>query len=413
MRLLLGLALLLTLVRPVGAAPDPLEEQGRRFVLLATSLGHLYPAEIDAYWGPPALDRRKAGATPSLAALRRDTARLQADVARDAPSRCQARLAARLDQFAALLTVLQTPRALSFDAQAARIYGIAVPPPDDAALAKARATLARLLPGRGDIATRLAAWRARFTVPDYRRRAVFVRALQECRARTLAHWPLRAGETVEVIWTRDVPAAWHRYQGDGRSRLEINPDAVADPGAALDVACHEAYPGHHAQFLAMEAAAGPHGMAVEDTVVILRSADQMLREGAAQAGIGLAFTPAERATFLHDTLFPLAGLDPHQAATFARISAAADILAQATAPILRDYYDGRMASGDALARLVMDAGVASPESLMDFTRQMGPYALGYTAARRQIEDCLKQSRPGAERWAALRAMVVQLQVACR
>lgn len=413
MRLLFGLVLAALLLRPAFAAPDPRDDQGRRFVLLATALGRLYPEEVDAYWGPPALDRRKVGPMPTLAGLRRDAARLKADVARDAPSPRQARLAARLDQLSALLTVLEKPRALSFDAQAARIYGITVPPPDGAALAKARATLTRLLPGQGDIATRLAAWRARFMIPEYRRRAVFVRALEECRARTLAHWPQRANETVDVIWTRDVPAAWHRYQGDGRSQLQINPDAVADPGAALDVACHEAYPGHHAQFLAMEAAAGPQGLAVEDKVVILRSGDQMLREGAAQAGVTLAFTPAQRLAFVRGTLFPLAGLDPRQAASFEKIRAAADMLAQATAPILRDYYDGRMASGDALARLVMDAGISSPESLLDFTRQMGPYALGYTAARSQVDGCLTRARPGADRWAMLRIMSAQLRMPCR
>ena len=194
--------------------------------------------------------------------------------------------------------------------QAHRIYGLALPPPDQAGQARALAKLDRLLPGRSDLTSRLTAWRAHFVIPEARRKAVFLRALTECRARTQAQWSLPPDEKLDIVWNTDVPAAWQRYQGHHRSRLEINPAAVADPGSALDVACHEAYPGHHAQFLALDAASP----VVEDTVVILRSPEQMLREGAAVYGAELAFP--DRLAFMRDVLFPLAGFDRREAASF-------------------------------------------------------------------------------------------------
>lgn len=411
MKRLLVLALVAALGASARAAPDPLDAQGAHFVMLATSLGQLYPKEIDAYWGPPELDRRTRGPRPSMAGLRRDLGQLRGAVAGDAPSPRRDRLLARLDQLTALLTVLEHPRAMPFDAQARAIYGLSVPPPDSKALAHAQAVLARSLPGRGAVSTRLAQWRARFVIPDDRRRAVFMRALAECRARTQAHWPLPPGEAVDVVWTGAVPAAWHRYQGHGRSLLQINPDAVADPGTALNVACHEAYPGHHVQFLAMEAAAGPHGLPVEDTVVILRSSDQVLREGAADAGVDVVFPAAARLAFTRDVLFPMAGLNPRQAVAFETIRAAASALSPAALPVLRDYYDGHMASGDAVARLVMDAQVASPEAMLDFTHDTGAYVLGYTAARAMVAACLTQPRI-EDRWRTLRAMVTAQKLAC-
>jgi len=262
--------------------------------------------------------------------------------------------------------------------------------------------LDRLLPGRGDLTSRLAAWRARFVIPEQRRKAVFMRALAQCRTRTLAHWPLPPDERLDVIWTTDVPAAWHRYLGHHRSELRINPDAVADPASALDVACHEAYPGHHAQFLAQDAKGG----AVEDTMVILRSPEQMLREGAAVYGAELAFP--DRLAFMRDELFPLAGFDRREAASFLQIHRALADLARGTLPVLRDYYDGRAASGDALARLMLEAQVASPQALLEFTHEMGAYVAGYSLARDLVDVCIGVHK--SQGWPALRKIVTGPQI---
>jgi hypothetical protein len=408
MKRLAALVLAALLGSSARAAPDPLEIQGRRFVVLATSLGHLYPREIDAYWGPPELDMRRRGPAPSLPTLRRDMAQLRSKVARDAPSPRRDRLGGRLDHLIALLDVMARPHALSFDQEARQVYGVTPPPRDPVPQEQALKKLDRLLPGAGDMASRLFAWRARFVIPEDRRKALFLRALAECRARTLPYWPLPPDERVEVVWGADVPAAWQRYQGHNRSRLEINPAAVADPGTALDVACHEAYPGHHAQFLAM--AAG--GLSVEDTVVILRSPDQVLREGAANAGIDLAFPSAARLAFTRDVLFPLAGLNRQDAAAFVQVHRLVTDLAMSVAPILREYYDRRLASGDAVARLMLDAQVASPETLLEFTRDTGALVLGYTAEREVVENCLMKQVGKGRRWEALRAMAVTLNVTC-
>jgi hypothetical protein len=406
MKRLLALVLVVALSSAAWAAPDPLEAQGRQFVVLATTLGHLHPREIDAYWGPPELDMRRRGPTPSFPALRRDMALLREAVAHDAPSPRRDRLAGRLDHLITLLDVIAKPRALSFDQEARQVYGVIVPPPYPEIQARALKRLDRLLPGHGDLASRLSTWRARFSIPDDRRRAVFLRALAECRARTLPHWPLPADEKVDVVWSAEVPAAWQRYQGHDRSRLEINPAAVGDPGTALDVACHEAYPGHHAQFVVMAAA----GLAVEDTVVILRSPDQVLREGAANAGIDLAFPPAARLAFTRDELFPIAGFDRRDAATFVQIHRLIGDLALSVMPILRDYYDGRLASGDAMARLMLDAQISSPEALLEFTHDLGATVTGYTVARDMVTACMAARVGNGDRWAVLRDIIADRDI---
>lgn len=384
--------MLLTL--PASAAPDPLDAQARQYVEIALSLGRIDPHAVDAYFGPP----MQATARP-LPVLHDDAQKLAAQVRRDPPSPRRDRLAAKLDSLAVLTKVMRHPP--SFDEEAQRLYGVMVPPPDPRTQARARAALEKLLPGRGDLSTRLAAWGARFTIPEARRKAVFLRALAECRARTMEHWHLPPDEKLDVAWNADVPAAWHRYQGHDRSRLEINPDAVADPGQALDVACHEGYPGHHAQFLAQ------HPIAPEDTLVILRSPEQVLREGAANYGVDLAFPPAARLAFTRDVLFPLAGFDRRDAARFVQIHRLAGELALSVLPILRDYRDGKLASGDAMSALMLQGAIPSPQALMQFTRDTGAIVIGYTAARDLVRACVAARSRGSKKseWTTLNTIV--------
>jgi len=122
-------------------------------------------------------------------------------------------------------------------------------------------------------------------------------------------------------------------------------------GSAIDVACHEGYPGHHAQFLLQDQRAQPAGLPVEDRVVLLRSPASVLREGAANFGVELAFPFEERVAFDERVLFPLARLDPRQARRYETVHRLVDQLSAAAAPIIASYRDNRLSSDDAEQQL--------------------------------------------------------------
>ena len=231
-----------------------------------------------------------------------------------------------------------------------------------------------------------------------------MRALDECRQRTKVHWALPDGETLDVEWTGKVPAAWHEYRGDGHSVLQVNPAAVADIGSALDIACHEAWPGHHTQFLIAQPSGG---FALEDQLLFTRAPEQLLREGAGQYGVDLALPLAEREAFMRDELFPLAGFAPADAATFTQVHAARQALGVAIAPILADYLDGEMTGFAAEQALRREALVSSPEALIFFARQYGAYVLGYSVAREAVAACVATRAGGddAAKWQALHAIL--------
>lgn len=366
-----------------------LDSYAREYVRLALAVGQHSPDDVDAYFGDPALQPDPKQLPTPLAALQirahHLSDQLQAVQATAEEDRRQ-RLITKLAQLSALLDLLLHPKALGFVQEAQQLYGLTVPSvvPDTARHAIAQ--LDKLLPGSDSLATRVQQYRDGFKLPSDRRKAVFETALAECKRRTALHWPLPVDEVLVVEWTRRTDAAWHRYEGHHRSRLQINPDALTYEEAAVDIACHEAYPGHHMQFLLLEQSQMPQGLMPEDTVVLLRTADSVRREGAAELGIQLVFPMAARVAFERDVLFPLAGLPPSQAQRHVEIMQWVNEASSAIAPILAQYRDGRLSAVEAAEQLQSYAVVSNPAGLLAFADEHGAYAAGYTVAR----DALRQ-----------------------
>ena len=389
------------------ATPADTQAQAGRYVELALALGRMREGEVDSWFGPRVPPGSAAAAYDDVAQLDRALGYLAdslsvAGEGADEPRRARLRVMVR--RLANVMANGTDRRPGGFYEEASTIYGMpAASEAEAAGWRRARAELAAMVPGEGPLTARVAAFRARFVVPLDRRQALFERALAECRARTLAHWKLPADEKLDVVWTRAVPAAWHRYQGGMRSVLQINRHALAMPGQAIDLACHEGYPGHHAQFVLADAAAGPAGLPVEERLILLRSPESVIREGAADAGVDLAFPEDERLAFLRDVLFPLAGLDPAHAERYARFEALARAASGASLPILAGYRDGLLDRESAVGALANEALVASPAALMDYADRYGAYVTGYTVARDRVRHALGGSC--GSQWAALRMLV--------
>jgi hypothetical protein len=390
---------------------ERLEAQAKDYVTLALSLRGFAEQEVDAYFGPPELDKALAGKPADLAAkaaaLR---AAVDADTAAD-PSPRRTALLAQLDALAAVADVLGRDKPLPFDEEAQKLYGMRMVATDVRAESKRiRDELDALLPGMGPLPFRVANFNNRFVVPMDKREALFRRALEECRTRTAEHWTLPAGEKLDVEFTRDTPAAWHRYLGGNHSSLKVNPVAISFLGTIVDVACHEGYPGHHSQFLLVQAAAGPAGFTPEQSVVLLRSPGSVLREGAANYGVALVFPPAERVAFERDVLFPMAGFAPADAEKYGAVHRLIGELSYLTLPSLRDYRDGALSFNSSTYNLEGEALVASPSALLKFTDQVGAYVAGYTVARDRVRAKVEADvAAGKDAWQSLQAVLLDAE----
>jgi hypothetical protein len=201
--------------------------------------------------------------------------------------------------------------------------------------------LEKRFPGTGPLVARYDAWRRAFVIPREKLDPVFKAAIAACRDETRKHVQLPASEsfTVEYV-TNKSWSGYNWYQGNYRSLIQVNTDLPIYIDRAIDLACHEGYPGHHVYNALLEQHLVKERGWLEFTVYPLFSPQSLIAEGTANFGIEVAFPGHEREKFEKATLFPLAGLDPSRAAEYYEVQALVDELSYAGNEAARRYLDG-------------------------------------------------------------------------
>jgi len=386
--------------RPASA----LDAAGESYVRLVLALGERDADSIDAYHGPPDWQADARAARATLPEVRTAAAALAERLASPVPGDDEVRrqfLVRQLRAVVARIDVVLGAR-LPFAEEARLLFGLDVPAGDHAAAAaSAREAIDRLLPGPGDLAARYAAFDRRFLIAPERLPSVLARAIEGCRAATRPHLTLPAAERVDVEYLGDLSwSAFTRYAGGFTSRIQVNAGLPLTVDRAVDLACHESYPGHHTIASLLDARFGGR---VEFLVQPLFSPQSLLHEAASSLGGRLAFPEPERIAFERDELFPLAGLDPAEAAGHVRLGRLIDALHGVESDIARRYLDGGLDFPHAAAALEREALMPSPDATLKFLNQYRTYAATYTIGRDALQRHLDaQSPPGddASRWRA-------------
>lgn len=392
-----------------AAKAPSLDDVARDFVRLVLAVGQHRPDYVDAYFGPPELkaEADQAGKRP-LPELAAEAARL-ARAAREAKApkagdrRRRDFLAAQLAAARAFVGALEGKR-LSFDAEAKAYFGVTPPRRSLATYERVAARIAHLLPGEGTVAERYARYREKLVVPREKIEGVFQAAAREARRRTLAHVRLPAGErfTLELV-TGKPWSGYNWYRGSYDSLIQVNTDLPFYIDAAIDLAAHEGYPGHHVfNALHEERLARARGW-LEFTVYPLFSPASFLAEGTGNYAIEMVFPGEERTAFERDVLFPLAGLDPAEAGRYAELRKLLRDLRGAGIELARAYLDGDMA-GEAVRAWNVRYGLATPERAkksVEFADAYRSYVVNYGYGEQLVGEHV--ARAGAEprrRWAA-------------
>jgi hypothetical protein len=404
-----GLALLLVRPAAQGRQAPAMDTMAERYVKLVLALGQHDADYVDAYYGPPEwkadVDRRK----PPLAEIDRDAEQLIGELARMDPSGGDELVTLRhqylrrqLEALRARVRMLSGAK-LSFDEESRALYDAVAPTQAESYFQRLVDELEPLLPGRGPLIERYDAFRKDFIISPDRLDAVFDKAIEECRARTLKHVQLPKTEsfTVEYV-TNKSWSGYNWYQGKFRSLIQVNTDLPIYIDRAVDLACHEGYPGHHVYNVLLENRLVRDRGWQEYTVYALFSPQSLIAEGTANFGIEMAFPGNDRLEFERTVLFPLAGLQAARAADYDKVQTLVDRLAYAGNEAARRYLNGEIDRAAAAAWLVRYAMMSAPraEQRVRFIDQYRSYVINYNLGKdlvKQHIDSIAGDRPD-ERW---------------
>jgi hypothetical protein len=396
-------------------APSGLKAIAPAYVSLVLALGVHDPDYVDAYYGPPEWRAAAQAQKRPLPDIASDARRLLAALAKPRPDGTDELVALRYEyltrQLEALVTRVEmlSGRKLTFDEESRALYNAVAPALSDEHFAQILARLEPLLPGTGSLAPRYEAYRKRFVIPPDRLSAVFDAAIAECRRRTLPHVDLPAGETFTVEYVKGKSwSAYNWYQGGFRSVIQVNLDLPVTIDRAVDLACHEGYPGHHVYNALLEKHLVKDRGWVEFSVYPLFSPQSLIAEGTANYGIEVAFPGDERTAFERATLYPLAGLDPSTAEGYARVQRELHGLDYASNEAARRYLEGRL-DAEATARWLETHALMSPERArqrVKFIDQYRSYVLNYNLGQDLVRAYVeKRADAAGGRWAAFKALL--------
>jgi len=402
-------------VRRAPASAQALNDIAATYLKLTLEIGTHEAGYIDAYYGPPEL-KTAAEAAPRdkaalLAATRELTARL-ATIARrlsdPVDRRRAAFLRAQLRAAETRLMMMQGTR-FAFADEAERLFGVRPQLKPLADYDRHLAAVEALVPGDGALAERVESYLDRFTIPKDRLQKVFDVAIARCRGRSLAHIPMPDGESFRLEFvTGKSWSGYNYYQGAYHSLIQVNTDLPIRLSRALDLGCHEGYPGHHLLNMKLEEKLVKERGWTEFSVYPLYSPQSLIAEGTANYGIDLAFPEASKAETERDVLMPLAEIAVPADDRYWQLLKAIEALGGARLTIAQQYLDGVIDRPTAVAftQKYLLVSQKRAEQSVSFTDQYRSYVINYGLGEAMVRAHVERGRPSRdEMWRRMAKLV--------
>jgi hypothetical protein len=334
-----------------GVTMDDIAE---RYVRLVLALGNHDSDYVDAYYGPDAWRAEARDDDRTVEQIRAAGDSLIATLEGIAVSGDDSLVVLRKEYLAQQLGALVARaamlggRQMTFDEESRALYDATAPTFSERHFADLVDELEQRLLGVGPLPERYQAFRAGYVIPPARLDTVFTAAVGACRDRTMRHVELPESESFVVEYVTDKSwSGYNWYQGNYHSLIQVNTDFPIYIDRALDLACHEGYPGHHVYNVLLEHHLMRGRGWIEFSVYALFSPQSLIAEGSANYGVAVAFPGGERSTFERDTLFPLAGLDPATAERYSQVQGIVDRLDYAGNEAARRYLNGEIDAAQA------------------------------------------------------------------
>lgn len=359
---------------------NSLDSIAREYVRLGLSVGQYDGDFVDAYYGPDSLRPAKTDTSQfpkdaflqKTAALKKVLAALASGTEQDTLTRRAAWLTAQLTAFERRIQQF-SGTFVPFDTESKELFDAVAPVYDEQHFQDLITKLDRLLPGQGPIPERYQKLSNRFLIPREKIDTVFRVAIAEARRRTLAHYALPAGEDFKLEYVHDKPwSGYNWYKGNYKSLIQINVSQPIYIERAIDLACHEGYPGHHVYNALLEKNLYRDKGWTEISLYPLFSPQSLIAEGSANYGISMAFPGNEQREFCKNVLIPLAGLDTAMANVYFEALAVRSALNYARNEVARGLLDRGMSEQEG-KRWLTDYCLLPEKGASDYLRFIRKY----------------------------------------
>ncbi len=285
----------------------------------------------------------------------------------------------RISMFKKQVTAAQTKvkmldgAVFDFDLEAQLLYDAQPPHTDSLYFDSLLTAIDAVLPGKGAISSRWETFRKDFVIQKSLLDTVFQAAITEARVRSNKHYTLPKNENFKVEYVNNEPWSGYNYfKGNGYSLIQINTDFPIYIERAIDLACHEGYPGHHVYNTLLEQKLVNEKGWKEYSVYPLFSPQSLVAEGSANFGIQVAFPGKERLEFEKNVLFPLAKIDPKKAELYYAILEKIEALSYAGNEAARLYL-GKQISREEAANWLVKYNFYARDKAMQRTRFFDRY----------------------------------------
>ena len=409
----------------VSAQPksaDPLRAIAEKYVKLVLAVGQHDADYVDAFYGPQEWRKEAEAGKLALPAIDAQAAALEAEIPAAfgaiRPAKAESELWMLRQQYlqrqvASLrsrVAMLQGKK-MTFDEESRALYDAVAPVKPESEFAAVLKQLDARLPGSGSLIERYDRYKQGFVIPTARVDRVFQEAIRGCRQRmSFVELPDNERFTVEYV-TGKSWSGYNWYQGNFRSLIQVNTDLPIYIDRAVDLACHEGYPGHHVYNVLLEKNLVVDRGWIEFTVYPLFSPQSLIAEGTANYGIEVAFPLKDRLRFEQDVLFPLAGLDPEKAPEYYQMLELVDRLSYAGNEAARRYLNGEIDREGAVVWLEKYGMYTRPraEQRLRFIDQYRSYVINYNLGkdlvRAYIERKVGREQSPTRRWKEFTALL--------
>lgn len=390
---------------------EKLNTLAEKYVRLGLTIGQYDTDFVDAYYGPDSLKptAEKSQAFPKDSLLSSvNTLKTELSVLADKGENDTIRTRAnwiiqQLTAFSRRIKIFSGEHK-PFDEESKELFGVVAPVYPEAHFKTLIATLDSLLPGKGPVQDRFQQLANHFIIPKEKLDTVFKTAIAEARKRTLEHYKLPANENFSLEYvTGKTWSGYNWYKGNYNSLIQISADLQIFIEKAIDLGCHEGYPGHHVYNMLLEKNLYHDKGWVEISLYPLFSPQSLIAEGSANYGIELAFPGTEKNVFTRNVLLPMAGLDSANLDLYFKALAIKGDLNYSRNEVARGLLNGTMTEEESMHWL-MNYTLLNKEAAIksvNFIKANRSYVINYNYGL----DLVKNYIGGTNRWERFGALL--------